>query len=90
MVHRLDGGDPTVENAPLQVTVLNFTNEPISGTVHSSTFSPRMAVLDAVTGGEIGFVDDLQSFAIWLGAYGGVFLTLTPDEVHAEEAPAPR
>ena len=83
MVHRLDGGDPTLEHAPLQVTVLNFTSEPISGTVHSSAFAPRMAVLDASTGGEIGFVDDLQSFAIWLGAYGGVFLILTEDELHA-------
>ena len=82
MVHRLDGGDPTMERPPLQVTVLNFTSEPISGTVHSTTFAPRMAVLDATTGGEIGFVDDLQSFAIWLGAYGGVFLILTDDHLH--------
>jgi trehalose synthase len=82
MVHRLDGGDPTLERAPLQVTVLNFSSEPISGTVHSAAFSPRMAVLDASTGGEIGFVDDLQSFAIWLGPYGGVFLVLTEDQVH--------
>ena len=48
-----------------------------------------MAVLDARTGGEIGFVDDLQSFAIWLGAYGGVFLVLTPDEVHDDGAETP-
>ena len=40
------------------------------------------AGLDATTGGEIGFVDDLQSFPIWLGAYGGVFLVLTEDRVH--------
>jgi hypothetical protein len=86
MVHRLDGGDPTLERAPLQVTVLNFTNEPIAGTVHSAAFAPRMAVLDAGTGGEIGFVDDLQSFSIWLGAYGGMFLVLTADEVHEPTA----
>ena len=85
MVHRLDGGDPTLEGAPLQVTVLNFTGEPISGTVRSSTFTPRMAVLDASAGGEIGFVDDLQSFSIWLGAYGGVFLILTEDHLEAED-----
>jgi trehalose synthase len=82
MVHRLDGGDPTREGAPLQVTVLNFTDEQISGTVHSTAFAPRMAVLDATTGGEIGFVDDLQSFSIWLGAYGGMFLVLTDDHLH--------
>jgi trehalose synthase len=84
MVHRLDGGDPTLHDAPLQVTVLNFSGEPITGTVNSSAFAPRMAVVDASTGGEIGFVDDLQSFAIWLGAYGGVFLTLTEDRLVAD------
>jgi trehalose synthase len=82
MVHRLDGGDATRESAPLQVTVLNFSGEPISGTVHSSAFAPRMAVVDASAGGEIGFVDDLQSFSIWLGAYGGMFLVLTDDHLH--------
>ncbi len=90
MVHRLDGGHPERADATLQVTVLNFTSEPIAGTVHSETFRPRMAVLDATSGGEIGFVDDLQSFGIWLGAYGGVFLLLTEDEVreHAAEPEA--
>jgi trehalose synthase len=81
MVHRLDGGDPARPDARLQVTVLNFSGEPISGTVRSSYFAPRMAVLDASTGGEIGFVDDLQSFGIWLGAYGGVFLVLTDNDL---------
>ncbi|GAA2722370.1 maltose alpha-D-glucosyltransferase [Cellulomonas aerilata] len=82
LVHRLDGGDATREGAQLQVTVLNFTSEPIAGTVHSSTFAPRMSVVDAATGGEIAFVDDLLSFPIWLGAYGGVFLVLAEDELH--------
>jgi trehalose synthase len=91
MVHRLDGGDPAKERAPLQVTVLNFSSEPIAGTVRSSAFAPRMAVTDATTGGEIGFVDDLQSFPIWLSGYGGVFLVLTEDEVRdgAEGGTAP-
>ena len=80
LVHRLDGGDPTVERAPLQVTVLNFTGEAIAGTVRSERFAPRMAVIDASTGGEIGWVDDLQSFGIWLGAYGGVCLLLRDEE----------
>ena len=45
-------------------------------------------LVDATTGGDIAFVDDLLSFPIWLGAYGGVFLVLTPDQVHegAEES----
>lgn len=80
MVHRLDGGDPTFEDAPLQVTVLNFTGEEIAGTVRSEAFPPQAAVIDAETGGEIGFVDDLQSFPIWLSPYGGVFCTLTPPD----------
>jgi trehalose synthase len=81
MVHRLDGGDPAREDAPVQVTVLNFTGEPIEGTVRSETFTPRLAVRDATTGAEIGRVDDLQSFPAWLGPYGGMFLVLgEPDE----------
>jgi hypothetical protein len=82
MVHRLDGGDPTLEGARLQVTVLNFSDEPIAGTVHSSAFAARMSVVDTATGGEIAFVDDLLSFPIWLGAYGGVFLILTENDLH--------
>ena len=80
LVHRLDGGDPTLEDARLQVTVLNFSGEPIAGTVRSDTFAPGMAVVDAATGGEIGFVDNLQSFAIWLGPYGGMFLVLKEND----------
>ena len=60
MVHRLDGGDATLEDATVQVTVLNFTGEPIEGSVRSEAFTPRLAVTDATTGAEIGWVDDLQ------------------------------
>jgi trehalose synthase len=77
MVHRLDGGDPTRADAPIQVTVLNFTGETIEGTVRSEHFTPRHAVVDASTGGEIGWVDDLKSFGVWLGPYAGLFLVLT-------------
>jgi hypothetical protein len=83
MVPRLDAVHPTLQDPRLQETVLNCSADPITGTVNSTAFSPRMAVVDASTGGEIGFVDDLQSFSIWLGAYGGVFLTLTPGELEA-------
>jgi trehalose synthase len=78
LVHRLDGGDASRVDAPVQVTVLNFTGETIEGTVHSTHFIPRHCVVDATTGGEIGWVDDLQSFGVWLGPYGGLFLVLTP------------
>ncbi|PPK93395.1 trehalose synthase [Kineococcus xinjiangensis] len=76
MVHRLDEGDAGREDAPIQVTVLNFTGETIEGTVHSEAFTPRLAVVDASTGAEIGWVDDLQSFGVWLGPYAGLFLIL--------------
>lgn len=79
MVHRLDGGDPDLEAAPLQVTVLNFTGAPIAGTVHSTTFGARSAVVDASTGDKVAFVDDLQSFPLSLEPYGGLFLLLTDD-----------
>jgi len=75
LVHRLDGGDPT-RSAGLQVTVLNFTGETIEGTVRSEHFTPRMAVLDARDDGEIGWVDDLRSFSVWLSPYSGLFLLL--------------
>lgn len=75
MVHRLDGGDPN-RSAGLQVTVLNFTGETIEGTVRSEHFEPRMAVIDARDDGEIGWVDDLRSFSVWLSPYSGLFLTL--------------
>jgi hypothetical protein len=81
MVHRLDGGDPTLEDARLQVTVLNFTGETIEGTVRSSALTPRRIVYNAQTGEEIGHVDDLQSFTVRLEPYAGLFLLgRDPDE----------
>ncbi len=89
MVHRLDGGDAELEGAPVQVTVLNFTGEPIEGTVRSETLTPRLAVRDAGTGAEIGRVDDLSSFPVWLGPYAGLFLVLgEPDEDLADAGAA--
>ena len=84
MVHRLDGGDEQDESAQLQVTVLNFGNETIEGTVRSTSLLPRSTVVDATTGEEAGRVDDLQSFSVHLPPYAGLFLTVTPDEPVAE------
>jgi trehalose synthase len=75
MVHRLDDGDPTVD-APIQVTVLNFSAEPVEGTVHSAHLVPLADVVSAETGATIGQVDDLLSFEVSLPAYGALFLTL--------------
>ncbi len=83
MVHRLDGGDAGVD-ARIQITVLNFTAQPVQGTVRSESLVPRRAVRDAESGDLIGQVDDLLSFAVELGAYEGRFLVV--DAEPAEEA----
>jgi trehalose synthase len=74
MVHRLDDGDASMEDARIQVTVLNFTGETIEGTVRSEALTPRRTVYDAQTGEEIGRVDDLQSFTVRLEPYAGLCL----------------
>ncbi len=64
MVHKLpDEG--------LEVTVLNFSGELISGSVRSEALPPGAAVIDAFTGDQIGKVDDLHSFTLQLGGYRG-------------------
>jgi trehalose synthase len=84
LVHRLDDGDPTAE-AAIQVTVLNFSADPVEGTVHSAHLVPHADVISAATGETIGRVDDLQSFPIVLEPYGALFLVLEPtDEPEAD------
>ena len=83
LVHRLDNGDAEAD-APVQVTVLNFSSEPIEGTVRSEHLVPQSDVTDASTGETVGRVDDLQSFAVSLPAYGSMFLLLEPVEPAAE------
>ncbi len=85
MVHRLDEGDATLEDARIQVTVLNFTGDTIEGTVRSSALTPRRVVYDAQTGDEIGRVDDLQSFSVRLEPFAGLCLLGRDAE---EETPA--
>lgn len=87
LVHRLDGGDATRDDAPVQVTVLNFTGETVAGTVHSTALQPQFGVRDAATGEEVAFVDDLQSFPLTLEPYGGRFLVL---DVREEDGAAPQ
>ncbi|QIG38994.1 maltose alpha-D-glucosyltransferase [Microbacterium sp. 4R-513] len=90
LVHRLDGaGD---ELPVLQLTVLNFTDEEVTGTVRSDQLEARSDVIDAVSGEVIARVDDLQSFPLHLEPYGGHFLLLRPEVVEEgpedEDAPA--
>ncbi|QEW01921.1 maltose alpha-D-glucosyltransferase [Microbacterium lushaniae] len=83
LVHRLDDGDPEAD-ARMQVTVLNFSAEPTEGTVRSEQLVPHSEVVDAASGETVGRVDDLQSFAVSLPAYGALFLVLEPVEPSAE------
>ncbi|TQJ31130.1 maltose alpha-D-glucosyltransferase [Microbacterium sp. SLBN-146] len=83
LVHLLDHGDATAD-ARMQVTVLNFSAEPIEGTVRSEQLVPHSAVTDAGSGDTVGRVDDLQSFSVSLPAYGALFLLLEPEEEAAE------
>jgi len=83
LVHRLDNGDAEAD-ATMQVTVLNFSAEPIEGTVRSEHLIPQSEVMDAASGDTVGRVDDLQSFAVSLPAYGAMFLVLGPVEATAE------
>ncbi|MEU4419926.1 maltose alpha-D-glucosyltransferase [Actinoplanes sp. NPDC024001] len=78
MVHRLDQGETAVADAPIQVTVLNFTGDTINGAVRSTHFVPGCRVVDACTGDEIGRVDGLYSFGVTLDPYDGLFLLLEP------------
>jgi trehalose synthase len=96
MVHRLDEGiadrpDTELPDAQLQVTVLNFSAEEIEGTVRSDLLPPRRSVTDVERNEEIGRVDDLNSFAVQLGPYSGLFLTIgTVDEVPTTTQAIPR
>lgn len=87
LVHRLDDGDPHAD-APMQVTVLNFSQEPTEGTVRSEELVPGSLVTDAASGDEVGRVDDLRSFSVSLPAYGAMFLLLQPPEPVGEHPEA--
>ena len=64
MVHQLD--------RILQVTVLNFSPEPISGSIRSKYLPKGHMVTDMMTGLEIGEVDDLHNFAVTLEGLEGL------------------
>ncbi|MFL6044670.1 MAG: maltose alpha-D-glucosyltransferase [Propionibacteriaceae bacterium] len=64
-----------------QVTVLNFSAQPITGSVHSEHLIPGSVLVDMFTDQEIGEVDDLHTFAISLEAHEGKsLLVLCPGD----------
>jgi trehalose synthase len=67
-----------------QVTVLNFSQEEITGTVRSEHLRPGSALRNTFTGEGLAEVDDLCSFSVTLGPHEGMSLEVTrpPNEDH--------
>ena len=86
MVHELSDAE--------QVTVLNFSAQPIWGSVISEQLVPGSLLVDMFTDEEIGQVDDLHSFAVGLGPHEGLSLLVLcpgdrPVDGHSHEAGRP-
>ncbi|TFV55884.1 maltose alpha-D-glucosyltransferase [Mycobacterium sp. PS03-16] len=75
LVHQL------AEEGRYQLTVLNFANEEVAGTVRSEALPPGATVSDMFTGHTLATVDDLHSFAVEMPAHHGMSLLveLPPD-----------
>ncbi|GAB3924178.1 trehalose synthase [Microlunatus endophyticus] len=72
MVHQLE--DPEER----QVTVLNFGDQTVFGHVRSEKLEPSAVVVDMVTDEVIGEVDNLNTFSVALGPFGGKSLLIRP------------
>ena len=68
MVHQLDA------DGLYQLTVLNFANEHIAGTVRSDKMPPGGRVSDMFSGNEFAVVDDLHSFSVEMPPHHGMAL----------------
>jgi trehalose synthase len=73
MVHRLD-------TRQLQVTVLNFSSQPIAGSVKSQHLAPGAAVIDMSTDQLIAKVDHGHTLAVSLEPHQGMSLLTIPAE----------
>ncbi|MGO1544026.1 MAG: maltose alpha-D-glucosyltransferase [Gulosibacter sp.] len=87
LVHRLDDGDPSAVEAPLQITVLNFANRPIVGTIRSEELPPRRLVSSAIDKETIGRVDDLHSFPVSLAPHEFQFFIIGNEDVPTSAIP---
>ncbi|MCY7340610.1 MAG: maltose alpha-D-glucosyltransferase [Pseudonocardia sp.] len=74
LVHRLPAPDR------LHLTVLNFADEVVTGTVRSEHLAPGSVVTDMFTGRPVGIVDDLHSVVVELEAHQGHSLLVQPGE----------
>jgi trehalose synthase len=80
MVHQLNDAE--------QVTVLNFSAQPVSGSVQSEYLVPGSVLVDMFTDQEIGEIDDLHTFPITLAPHEGrSLLVLCPGDHLAEAHP---
>lgn len=68
LVHQLDAVNQ------YQLTVLNFANEDVTGTVRSEKLPPGSEVSDMFSGKALATVDDLHSFSVELSAHHGLSL----------------
>lgn len=75
-----------LESGALGVTVLNFSDQDIAGSIQSSHLVPGAAVHDLFSGDAVGQVDDLCSFFLELPAFQGTVLQLTEQEAAPEQA----
>ncbi|WP_152364042.1 maltose alpha-D-glucosyltransferase [Microlunatus speluncae] len=82
MVHAL------AEREARQVTVLNFSDEPISGNVLSEQLPAGAQVIDMMGDKIIGEVDDLHSFPVVLDPFEGLSLLIEPP-IDRTEPPTP-
>ena len=89
MVHQLSDAE--------QVTVLNFSGQTISATVHSAFLVSGSMVVDMVTDEEVGEVDDLHNFYLTLNPHEGrSLLVLCPGDhpvdghQHTDDRPSVR
>ena len=82
LVHQL--ADPE----QLHLTVLNFSGEPVTGTVRSEYLTPGAEVSDMFTSRPVGTVDDLRSFSIDMEPHQGHSLLVAPSADTAAPDPA--
>ena len=80
MVHRLD-------TRQLQVTVLNFSSQPIAGSVKSQHLPPSSAVIDMFTDQLIAEVDPQHTFAVSLEPHQGMSLLTAPAPLRTATSP---
>ena len=80
LVHELE------EAGRYQLTVLNFANEDIAGTVRSEHLPPGSQVSDMFSGTPIATVDDLHSFAVEMPPHHGMSLLVEAPPAPVHEA----